>query len=116
GRFELVMPAEHLIALGGSNQSIIVRFKELRCAFEMLNRSFIAAEVLAGHAEMKPHVKGIRFQAKRFLMRRQSLVIAADSGQDVPLGSMSLGQGWIERERLFGGRSTRVPRPSPEMQ
>ena len=77
---------------------------KLGSPLQMLNCSFMAAELHAGQAEMILYVIGIRFQAKRFLVRRQSLVITAHLGQVSPLDRMSLGQGRIQRESLFSGR------------
>ena len=70
----------------------------------MLNCSFMTAELHAGQAERKLYVKGIRFQEKRFLVCRQSLVITTELRQVSPLDRMSLGQGRIQRESLFSGR------------
>src|SRR5262249_4566648 len=100
---QFVMPAQRSIASSRNAESPIVCVKKLGGALAMLDRVFVAAEVKAGQAKVNPHLKGIRIQAQRFRMRRQSLIVAPKLGKCPPPGGMSLGQGRIDRERPFGG-------------
>ncbi len=57
------MPAQELIAISRNAGSPVVCFKKLGGALGMLDRVFVAAEVKAGHANVNPHLKRVRFQA-----------------------------------------------------
>ena len=53
---------------------------------------------------------GVRVQTKRLLKLGKSFVMATEVGQNAPSGTVGLGQGRVERERLFGGRQARLVR------
>ena len=100
------MPAERLITHCHIVKREKVRFEELSGSLVMLDRRFVAAEQKAGHAKMNPDVKGIGLQSKQFLVRRESLVVAAKLHQNSAPDGMSVGQARIQRKRLFGGGPT----------
>jgi hypothetical protein len=85
------MPAERLITHWHIGKREKVRFEELSGSLAMLDRRFVAAELKAGPPKVNPDVKGIGLQSERFLVRGESLVVAAKPHQDQAPDGMSVG-------------------------